>query len=143
MPFFLRTGKCLAESRHIVALDFREPPMKMFPGEVQHQGANQLVFEFSEPGSITADFQAKVPGPTMELGPARMTFRYEESFAAEFQLEAYERLIHDAMLGDGTLFTRAEGIERLWEVSAAGAREPEPRASPTSRAPGGRRRPPT
>src|SRR5690606_4441846 len=77
VPFYLRTGKCMAESRHLVALDFREPPMRMFPGEVQHQGANQLVFELSEPGSITADFQAKVPGPTMELGPARMVFRYE------------------------------------------------------------------
>jgi len=117
VPFYLRTGKCLAESRHLVALDFREPPMRMFPNEVQHQGANQLVFELSEPGSITADFQAKVPGAAMELGPARMVFEYQESFCAENQLEAYERLIHDAMLGDATLFTSAEGIERLWEIS--------------------------
>ena len=118
VPFYLRTGKCMPESRHLVALDFREPPMRMFPNEVQHQGANQLVFELSEPGSITADFQAKVPGATMELGPARMTFNYEQSFCAENQLEAYERLIHDAMLGDGTLFSSAEGIERLWAISA-------------------------
>jgi glucose-6-phosphate 1-dehydrogenase len=118
VPFYLRTGKCMAESRHMVVLDFREPAMRMFPNEVQHQGANQLVFELSEPGSITADFQAKVPGATMELGPARMVFRYDQSFLAENQLEAYERLIHDAMLGDGTLFTNAEGIERLWAVSA-------------------------
>ena len=102
----------------MVTLDFREPPMRMFPNSVQHQGANQLVFELGEPGSITADFQAKVPGATMELGPARMTFSYEQSFCADNQLEAYERLIHDAMLGDGTLFTSAEGIERLWAVSA-------------------------
>ena len=126
VPFFLRTGKCLAESRHLVALEFRDPPMRMFPGEVQHQGANQLVFEFSEPGSITADFQAKRPGPTMELGPARMTFRYEDSFCADNQLEAYERLIHDAMIGDGTLFTRADGIERLWEVSMPALDNPSP-----------------
>ncbi len=126
VPFFLRTGKCLEQAGHLVAIDFREPPLNMFPGEVQHQGANQLVFEFSEPGSITADFQAKVPGPTMQLGPARMTFRYEESFAAENQLEAYERLIHDAMLGDATLFTTAAGIERLWEVSAPALDDPNP-----------------
>jgi glucose-6-phosphate 1-dehydrogenase len=126
VPFFLRTGKCLAEARHLVALDFREPPMRMFPGEVQHQGANQLAFEFSEPGEITADFQAKVPGPTMELGPARMTFRYEESFCAENQLEAYERLIHDAMIGDATLFTRADGIERLWQASMPALEDPTP-----------------
>ena len=126
VPIYLRTGKCMAESRHMVTLDFREPAMRMFPTEVQHQGANQLVFELSEPGSITADFQAKVPGATMELGPARMVFRYDQSFLAENQLEAYERLIHDAMLGDGTLFTNAEGIERLWAVSADVLEHPGP-----------------
>ncbi len=81
VPFFLRTGKCLARVRGTWSRSTSASRRcSMFPGEVQHQGANQLVFEFSEPGSITADFQAKVPGPTMELGPARMTFRYEESF---------------------------------------------------------------
>ncbi len=118
VPFYLRTGKCLAQSARLVTLDFREPPMAMFPNEVAHQGANQLVFDLSEPGSITADFQAKVPGASMELGPARMTFSYDESFCADNQLEAYERLIHDAMLGDATLFTSAEGIEQLWAASA-------------------------
>ncbi len=126
VPFYLRTGKCMAESRHMVVLDFHEPPMRMFPNEAQHQGANQLVFELSEPGSITADFQAKVPGPTMELGAARMVFRYEQSFQTDNQLEAYERLIHDAMLGDGTLFTSAEGIERLWAISADVLEHPGP-----------------
>ena len=116
----------LRRSRRLVALDFREPPMRMFPGEVQHQGADhQLVFEFAEPGEITADFQAKVPGPTMELGAARMTFRYAESFCGD-RLEAYERLIHDAMIGDATLFTRADGIERLWEVSTPALEDPGP-----------------
>jgi glucose-6-phosphate 1-dehydrogenase len=62
----------------------------------------------------------------MQLGPARMTFNYEESFCAENQLEAYERLIHDAMLGDGTLFTGAEGIERLWAISAEVLSHPGP-----------------
>ena len=126
VPFYLRTGKCMAESRHLVALDFREPPMRMFPNDAQHQGANQLVFELSEPGSVTADFQAKVPGPAMELGPARMIFQYDQSFQTENQLEAYERLIHDAMLGDATLFTSAEGIERLWAVSDQVLEHPGP-----------------
>ena len=55
-----------------------------------------------------------------------MVFRYEQSFLTENQLEAYERLIHDAMLGDGTLFTSAEGIERLWAVSADVLEHPGP-----------------
>ncbi|GAA1799284.1 glucose-6-phosphate dehydrogenase [Agromyces neolithicus] len=126
VPIHLRTGKCMAESRRTVVLDFHEPPMRMFPDEAQHQGANQLVFDLSEPGSITADFQAKVPGPTMRLGPARMIFRYEQSFETDNQLMAYERLIHDAMLGDATLFTGAEGIERLWAISADVLADPGP-----------------
>ena len=54
----------------------------------------------------------------MQLGPARLTFDYNDSFTSAHKLEAYERLIHDALIGDRTLFTRADGIERLWEVSA-------------------------
>ncbi|MGI8727312.1 MAG: glucose-6-phosphate dehydrogenase [Solirubrobacterales bacterium] len=126
VPFYLRHGKAMAETNHLVALDLREPPMRMFPDSTQHHGANQLVFDFGEPGAIVADFQAKVPGAEMKLGPARMTFRYEESFCAENQLEAYERLIHDALLGDATLFTRAAGIERLWEISDPLLEDPPP-----------------
>jgi glucose-6-phosphate 1-dehydrogenase len=92
----------------------------MFPGAAHLRntiGPNKLTFEISEPGSISASFLAKVPGPTMQLASARFEFDYEDSFSVANQLEAYERLIHDAMVGDNTLFTRADGIERLWEVS--------------------------
>jgi glucose-6-phosphate 1-dehydrogenase len=75
------------------------------------------VFEVGEPGGIRLDFLAKVPGAELRLGPAHMRFDYEDSFCAANQLEAYERLIHDAMLGDRTLFTTSKGIERLWEVA--------------------------
>jgi glucose-6-phosphate 1-dehydrogenase len=54
----------------------------------------------------------------MQLGPAQFTFDYENSFTSAHQLEAYERLLHDALMGDRTLFTRADAVERLWEVSA-------------------------
>ena len=60
-------------------------------------------------------FLAKAPGPKIELVPARMNFAYEGSFGSEM-IEAYERLIHDALMGDRTLFTRGDGIERVWEV---------------------------
>jgi glucose-6-phosphate 1-dehydrogenase len=79
---------------------------------------NKLVIDLGEPGGITANFLAKVPGARMVLGSARMSFHYEDSFCIANQLEAYERLIHDAMVGDHTLFTRSDGIERLWEVAA-------------------------
>jgi glucose-6-phosphate 1-dehydrogenase len=125
VPFFLRTGKRLAESRRTVTLAFREPPQAMFPAGEEGR-RNHLVFELGEPGVITTDFAAKIPGAAFRLGQARMTFRYEESFTTEHQLDAYERLILDAMNGDGTLFTRADGIERLWELSAPLLQDPPP-----------------
>jgi glucose-6-phosphate 1-dehydrogenase len=119
VPFYLRTGKRLAEGRRTITVVFREPPLRMFPADaVGSIERNRLSFDLSDPGGISASFLAKVPGPTLELGAARMDFRYEQSFCSDNALEAYERLIHDALLGDHTLFTRADGIERLWEISA-------------------------
>jgi len=129
VPFYLRTGQRLAEERRLVAITFRRPPRQMFVRSDCPDSkfdANELVFELGEPGSITASFLAKVPGATLELGDAEMTFRYESSFCAENQLAAYERLLHDAMIGDHTLFTRSDGIERLWEISAPVLEEPDP-----------------
>ncbi len=120
VPFQLRTGKALAESRHTVTLGFKAPPLQMFELAAEASPAirpNELSFEFSDPGAITVRFLAKEPGATMDLGPAALSFRYADSFNVANELEAYERLIHDAMLGDHTLFTSAEGIERLWEVA--------------------------
>jgi glucose-6-phosphate 1-dehydrogenase len=117
VPFYLRTGKRMAESRRLLTVTFRDPPRRMFDS-VEGHGPNQVVFDLGDRGGISASFLAKVPGPTMRLAPARFRFDYDESFAGAHELEAYERLIHDALLGDRTLFTRADGIERLWEVSA-------------------------
>jgi glucose-6-phosphate 1-dehydrogenase len=124
VPFYLRTGKQLAQGRRVITIVFKEPVLRMF-GENGHR-PNELVFEVAEPGAITVNFLAKQPGATMALGPARLDFRYEQSFCTENQLEAYERLIHDAMLGDRTLFTRADGIERLWEVATPLIESPPP-----------------
>jgi glucose-6-phosphate 1-dehydrogenase len=124
VPFFLRTGKRLAQGRRVVTVAFKEPPLRMFGSD--GFGPNELVFEIAEPGGISLDFLAKVPGPTLELGPARMRFDYADSFCAARELEAYERLIHDAMLGDRTLFTSSLGIERLWAVAAPVLESPPP-----------------
>jgi glucose-6-phosphate 1-dehydrogenase len=129
VPFYIRTGKRLAQGRRAITIAHREPPLQMFPDVAQLKrsiGPNKVTFEISEPGSISASFLAKVPGPTMKLGVARFEFDYEDAFNAENQLEAYERLIHDAMVGDHTLFTRADGIERLWEVSMPVLENPSP-----------------
>jgi glucose-6-phosphate 1-dehydrogenase len=125
VPFYLRTGKRMAESRRLLTITFREPPRRMFETD-QGFEPNELVFDLGDRGGISASFLAKVPGPTMHLGKARFRFDYDESFGEDHELEAYERLIHDAMLGDHTLFTRADGIERLWEVAAPVLQTPPP-----------------
>jgi glucose-6-phosphate 1-dehydrogenase len=126
VPFYLRTGKRLHRSGHAITVGFREPPRHIFELAPEVDDPNLLTFELGEPGAITATFLAKEPGVAMRLGPAHMTFEYQDSFQTALQLEAYERLLHDAMLGDRLLFTSAEGIERLWEISEPLLKSPPP-----------------
>lgn len=125
VPFFLRTGKKLAESRQVITIAFKQPPRSMFEVE-EELDRDELIIDFADPGSITAHFLAKIPGPTMKLGHAHLSFRYGESFNSALGLEAYQRLIYDAMIGDHTLFTTAEGIERLWDLSMPLLKNPPP-----------------
>jgi glucose-6-phosphate 1-dehydrogenase len=129
VPFFLRSGKCLAASRQVITLGFHQPPLRMFPidpGRLPAGRGNEIVIDFADPGAIAVGFLAKEPGATMDLGAAQMTFRYADSFCADCGLEGYERLLLDAMHGDQTLFTRADGIERLWQISAPLLDNPPP-----------------
>ncbi|MFC5724584.1 glucose-6-phosphate dehydrogenase [Streptomyces gamaensis] len=129
VPFFLRSGKALAQGRHVVTLGFREPPLRMFPLAAQDTAGgrhDELVIDFADPGRITARFLAKEPGPDMRLGEAEMVFAYTDCFNTAHALEGYERLILDAMLGDQSLFTSSHGIERLWEASAPLLENPPP-----------------
>jgi glucose-6-phosphate 1-dehydrogenase len=131
VPFYLRSGKRLAESRHLLTIAFRQPPRRMFPLDcdqiAESFGHDHLTFELGDPGSISASFLAKVPGPRMRLGEAHMHFTYADNFGGvEAALDAYERLIHDVMLGDRTLFTSSEAVERLWEISQPLLDEPPP-----------------
>jgi glucose-6-phosphate 1-dehydrogenase len=131
VPFYLRSGKRLAESRHLLTIAYAQPPRRMFPLNceqiVESFGHDHLTFELGDPGSISASFLAKVPGPTIELGEAHMRFSYADTFGgAEQALDAYERLIHDVMVGDRTLFTSSDAIERLWEISEPVLEQPTP-----------------
>ncbi len=129
VPFYLRTGKSLAQNRQVITLGFRGPALKMFPIDlVETHGSrrNELVIDFKDPGSISASFLTKEPGPVMQLAEVSMQFRYTDSWAASNNLEGYERLILNAMLGDQALFTRSDGIERLWEISMPLLEDPPP-----------------
>ena len=119
VPFFLRTGKRLAEGQRIISIAFREPPKSMFPAGsgVGAQGPDHLTFDLADAAKMSLSFYGKRPGPGMRLDKQSLQFAMHETGMISDVLEAYERLILDAMRGDHTLFTTAEGIERLWEVS--------------------------
>ena len=131
VPFYLRSGKRMAQKRQLLTVAFAQPPRRMFPLDceqiVESFGHDHLTFELGDPGSISASFLAKVPGPTMELGEAHMHFSYADHFGGREQaLDPYERLIHDVMVADRTLFTSSTAIERLWEVSEPVIEHPTP-----------------
>ena len=119
VPFFLRTGKRMAEGARIISIAFREPPKSMFPAGsgVGAQGPDHLTFDLADASKLSLSFYGKRPGPGMKLDKLSLQFALHETGRESDVLEAYERLIHDAMSGDRTLFNTAEGIERLWEVS--------------------------
>ncbi len=128
VPFFLRTGKRLAEGQRIISIAFREPPKSMFPAGsgVGAQGPDHLTFDLADAAKMSLSFYGKRPGPGMRLDKLSLQFAMHETGMIGDVLEAYERLILDAMRGDHTLFTTAEGIERLWEVSIPLLEAPPP-----------------
>jgi glucose-6-phosphate 1-dehydrogenase len=128
VPFFLRTGKRLAEGQRIISIAFREPPKSMFPpgSGVGSQGPDHLTFDLADASKMSLSFYGKRPGPGMRLDKLSLQFAMHDTGLSGDVLEAYERLILDAMRGDHTLFTTAEGIERLWEVSTPLLENPPP-----------------
>ena len=128
VPFFLRTGKRLAAGQRIISIAFREPPKSMFPSGsgVGAQGPDHLTFDLADSSKVSLSFYGKRPGPGMRLDKQSMQFAMTETGLVSDVLEAYERLILDAMRGDRTLFTMARGIERLWEVSTPLLEAPPP-----------------
>ncbi len=119
VPFYLRTGKRMAEGARIISIAFREPPKSMFPAGsgVGAHGPDHLTFDLADMSKLSLSFYGKRPGPGLTLDKQSLQFSLHETGRVVDVLEAYERLIHDAMSGDHTLFTTAEGIERTWEVS--------------------------
>lgn len=128
VPFYLRTGKRMAEGQRIISIAFREPPKSMFPAGsgVGAQGPDHLTFDLADASKMSLSFYGKRPGPGMRLDKLSLQFAMHDTGYVGDVLEAYERLILDAMRGDRTLFTTAEGIERLWQVSTPLLEAPPP-----------------
>ncbi|MCU1427776.1 MAG: glucose-6-phosphate dehydrogenase [Actinomycetia bacterium] len=128
VPFYLRTGKRMAEGARIISIAFREPPKSMFPvgSGVGAHGPDHLTFDLADASKLSLSFYGKRPGPGMTLDKQSLQFALHETGRETDLLEAYERLIYDAMSGDHTLFTSAEGIEKLWERSKPLLERPPP-----------------
>jgi len=128
VPFFLRTGKKLAEGQRIISIAFREPPKSMFPtgSGIGAQGPDHLTFDLADASKMSLSFYGKRPGPGMRLDKLSLQFAMHDTGLIGDVLEAYERLILDAMRGDHMLFNTAEGIERLWEISMPLLEAPPP-----------------
>jgi glucose-6-phosphate 1-dehydrogenase len=128
VPFYLRTGKRMAEGQRIISIAFREPPRSMFPDDsgIGQQGPDHLTFDLADQAKVSLSFYGKRPGPGMRLNKQSLQFAMHETGLVGEVLEAYERLILDAMRGDHTLFCTSEGIERLWEVSTKLLHNPPP-----------------
>jgi glucose-6-phosphate 1-dehydrogenase len=128
VPFYLRTGKRMAEGQRIISIAFREPPKSMFPGDsgIGSAGPDHLTFDLADQSKVSLSFYGKKPGPGMRLNKQSLQFAMHDTGLGRDVLEAYERLILDAMRGDHTLFCTADGIERLWEVSTPILDSPPP-----------------
>ncbi len=116
VPIFLRTGKHLARRTTEIAIRFKQAPYAPFEDTpVDDLRPNWLVLQIQPDEGISLQFEVKRPGPLVQLAPVRMTFRYSDWFPPEPNV-GYETLIYDCMIGDPTLFQRADMVEATWRV---------------------------
>jgi glucose-6-phosphate 1-dehydrogenase len=116
VPFYLRTGKRLAQRLTEIAIQFKSAPYSLFRDtEVEGLSANQLVMHIQPDEGISLRFSAKIPGAVMNLGSVNMDMKYETYFGAA-PWTGYETLLLDCMIGDPTLFQRADMVEAGWGV---------------------------
>ena len=116
VPFYLRTGKALAKRVTEITIQFKRAPFILFrKTAVDRLTPNQLILHIQPDEGISLRFDAKVPGPLVRLGAVNMDFRYTDYFGST-PSTGYERLLYDCMIGDATLFQRADMVEAGWSV---------------------------
>jgi glucose-6-phosphate 1-dehydrogenase len=116
MPFYLRTGKSMARRTSEIVVQFKRAPYMMFRDTpVDRLTANRLILHIQPDEGVSLQFGAKIPGPVVQMGNVRMDFHYKDYFEAA-PSTGYETLIYDCMLGDATLYQRADSVESAWKV---------------------------
>ena len=117
VPIYLRSGKALWTRGTHVVVQFRKPPATLFRGTaVPKLSSNRLIFHIQPDQAIETLFQAKIPGPVMQLQPVNMRFSYGEAFKAS-RGTGYEVMLYSCMLGDPTLFSRTDLVETAWRIA--------------------------
>jgi glucose-6-phosphate 1-dehydrogenase len=118
VPFYLRCGKRLTSRVTEVAIQFKQPPLRLFDWQDMGGAApNALVLNIQPDEGITLTFGAKTPRPRTQIAPVKMQFSYQEAFGTE-PPEAYERLLLDCLAGDATLFTRSDEVLAAWRYTS-------------------------
>jgi len=116
VPFYFRTGKRLAKRHTEIAIQFKRMPFELFRNAPNHKGhTNTLVIQIQPTEGISLSFGAKIPGPVLRVGSVDMSFEYSKYFGAD-AYTGYEVLLYDCMIGDATLFQRADMVEAGWTV---------------------------
>lgn len=116
VPFYFRTGKRLAKRHTEIAIQFKRMPFELFRNAPFHKGhTNTLVIQIQPVEGISLSFGAKIPGPVLRVGSVDMSFEYSKYFGAD-AYTGYEVLLYDCMIGDATLFQRADMVEAGWTV---------------------------
>jgi glucose-6-phosphate 1-dehydrogenase len=117
VPFYLRSGKRLARRATEIVIVFRRPPLLLFQRTpVDEIQPNKMVVRIQPDEGISLWVQAKQPGPSINLAPVKLHFAYKD-FGAQVETTGYEQLLYDCMIGDPTLFHRADMVEAAWKIA--------------------------
>ncbi|MCU1289973.1 MAG: glucose-6-phosphate dehydrogenase [Acidobacteria bacterium] len=116
VPFYVRTGKHLPAKHTEIVIQFKKAPFMLFRNtQIERLTTNRIVIHIQPDEGITLHFGAKIPGPIVDMGAVDMDFNYLDHFG-ETASTGYERLLFDCMIGDATLFQRADMVEASWRI---------------------------
>lgn len=118
VPFYVRTGKRMARKHSSIVIQFKRAPFVLFRDtSIEKLTTNRIVIHIQPDEGITLHFGAKIPGPLVKMGAVDMDFNYLDHFGEQVST-GYERLLYDCMIGDATLFQRADMVEAGWRIVA-------------------------
>ncbi|NBW43931.1 MAG: glucose-6-phosphate dehydrogenase, partial [Sphingobacteriia bacterium] len=116
VPFYLRTGKRMSRRTTEISIEFKRPPFSLFRDtSTAALEPNTLILKLQPDEGASLAFGAKIPGPAIHLGQVHMDFHYRDYFQ-NAPSTGYETLIYDCMIGDATLFQRADSVEAGWRI---------------------------